>query len=623
VQVVVLSGFAGLVGLHVLKQLGDVRGAALAAAAVAVAAGFGVAYRRVRSVGAWARFAAVGPVLFLVVFLALSPTSSLVFPSDARAAEVGGARLPRHIVMILFDELPTQSLLGRDGLVDGERFPNFARFADESTWYRNHTSVSGSTEFAVPALLTGRYPRDVLATAASHPQNLFTLLGGSYDVHADEVITALCPQSVCRERSAGATALRKVAGDAIDVWREQMSLSGSDRPAVAGFVEETTRVDDPEFDAFEVLHRNAATSPARLRAWLDHLPSGDRPTVEFLHLLLPHQPWHFYPSGVEYPYPAKEPGRPDVLTSGRWGAGRRPAELGRQRHLAQVGYVDRLLGRVLATLRARSLYDESLVVVTADHGAAFRPGEEVRPGLESDAFPARSFEQVMWAPLMIKAPHQRTGRINDANVESIDLLPTLADEIGVRIPWAVDGRPADRRGRSADKTFFTTKLTAFEDVALAARTTVDGRHGLVRMLAGNARAFAPDPDPAWALARAGPYGAVIGRPLRRLPVGPPSALPVVLDTPGAYTSVDPASGSVPGLVLGGVTADAPATVAVAVNGRLAGVSPTFSDDAGPRRFGVLVPDHLFRRGRNDVRVFEAGPPGAAFGLRPVAVPGLG
>jgi hypothetical protein len=224
---------------------------------------------------------------------------------------------------------------------------------------------------------------------------------------------------------------------------------------------------------------------------------------------------------------------------------------------------------------------------------------------------------------MVKAPHQRAGRVDDANMESIDLLPTIADAIGVRIPWAVDGRPAARREQWAAKTFFTTKLTAFEDVALGRRTTVDGRLGFQRMLEGNGRAFAPDPDPAWALARAGPYATVTGQPLGRVPIGPPSALSVTLDTPGAYESVDPGRGSVPGLLLGDVVTDGPATVAVAVNGRIAGVSPTFADGTGPRRFGVLVPDHLFRRGRNDVRVFEAGPPGAAFGLRPVAVPGLG
>jgi arylsulfatase A-like enzyme len=620
-QVVLLSALAGLVGVHVVKQLTGIRGPAVAAVALLVAVGFGLAYQRIRVVAVWARYACLAPVLFVVVFLTISPTSTLVFPAGARAAEVDGARLPRNIVFLLFDELPTQSLLGEDGLIDAARFPNFRRFADESTWYRNYTTVNGSTEFAVPALMTGRYPKDEFATAASYPQNLFTLLGNSYDVRADEVITALCPQAVCTERSGGASSLRKLSGDAIDIWREQVSLHDSDRPAVAGFVEETEQVDDPQRDAFQIIAENAATSPTRLSSWLNQLDRGDRPTFDFLHLLLPHQPWHFYPSGREYAYPDQEPGQPHIFLSGRWGPESRPAELGRQRHLAQVRYVDTLLGRVVETLKARGLYDDSLIVVSADHGAAFRPGEEVRPGLESSEFPARTYEQVMWTPLMIRTPDQDRGRVSDANVQSIDLLPTIASELGVRIPWKVDGVSASRARRSPEKTFFTTSLVAFKSTALGDRREVDAQEGLRRMLAGNSRAFAPDPDEDWAVARAGPFGDLTGRTLREVTVGQPSPLEVRVDDPGTFASVD-LRRPLPGLMLGNVVSESDAAVAVSVNGRVAGVSGTFDDNAGPRRFGVLIPDFLFVEGRNDVRLFTVEGSGAGAVLHPLRVAGL-
>jgi hypothetical protein len=621
VQVVLLSGLAALVGVHVVKQVSGLRGFPLAVAAALLGIGFGAAYHRIHVVAVWARYACLAPVLFVVVFLTISPTSTLVFPAGARAAEVEGARLPHNIVFLLFDELPTQSLLGTDGLVDRSRFPNFRAFADDSTWYRNYTTVNGQTEFAVPALMTGRYPRDEFATAASYPQNLFTLLGNSYDVRADEVITALCPQAVCTERSVGASALRKLSGDAIEIWRTQVSLHDSDRPAVAGFVEETEQVDDPQRDAFQIIAENAATSPIRLSSWLNRLERGDRPTFEFLHLLLPHQPWHFYPSGREYVYPDQEPGQPHLFLSGRWGPESRPAELGRQRHLAQARYVDTLLGRVVETLRARGLYDDSLIVVSADHGAAFRPGEEVRPGLESSAFPERTYEQVMWTPLMIKAPGQARGRVDDANVQSIDLLPTIASEIGVRIPWKVDGQPAFRPRRSARKTFFTTSLVAFKETELGERGSVDAQEGLQRMLAGSSRAFGPDADADWAFARAGPYGAIVGRRVDELAVGGPSPLEVKIDDPGAFADVD-LRRPLPGLVLGNVVSEADGVVAVTVNGRVAGVSGTFKDNKGPRRFGVLVPDFLFVNGRNDVRLFAVDGTGTGAALHPLNVAGL-
>jgi hypothetical protein len=621
-QVIVLSGLAGLIGLHVVKRLTDLRGPGLAVAAAAAAIAFGALYERVRVVAVWARYASVAPVLFVVMFLFVSPTSTLVFPAGARAAEVEGASLPRNIVFLLFDELPTQSLLGPDGRIDAQRFPNFRAFADGSTWYRNYTSVNGSTKFAVPALLTGRYPKDEFATAASYPQNLFTLLGGTYDVDADEVITALCPQTVCNERAGGTSPLSKLSGDALDIWREQMSLHDSERAAVAGFVEETSQVEDPQRDGFEIISENAQTSPARLSTWLNQLRPGGRPTFDFLHLLLPHQPWHFYPSGRQYVYPDREPGQPHLFLSGRWGPEPRPAELGRQRHLNQLQYVDALVGRVTETLRARGMWDDSLVIVTADHGAAFMPGEEVRPGLESADFPARTYEQIMWTPLMIKAPQQQRGHVDDTNVQSIDLLPTIADRIGIRVPWKIDGVAASEARASSDKAFLTAFTEAFKRTALGGRTMVDGRAGMQRMLADTQRDFAPDADPDWAFYEVGAYRDLIGRRIEQLATGTASPLEVKIDDPGTYASVDPGSGTVPGLLLGNVVTDADATIAVAVNGRVAGVSGTFADNAGPRRFGVLIPDFLFVDGRNDVRLFAVQGSGPGAVLHPVRVAGL-
>src|SRR5690606_24984891 len=50
--------------------------------------------------------------------------------------------------------------------------------------------------------------------------------------------------------------------------------------------------------------------------------------------------------------------------------------------------------------------------------------------------------EIAYVPLLVKAPGQTTGSVDDRNVQGVDLLPTLADLVGVEIPWEVDGRPA-------------------------------------------------------------------------------------------------------------------------------------------------------------------------------------
>ena len=115
-----------------------------------------------------------------------------------------------------------------------------------------------------------------------------------------------------------------------------------------------------------------------------------------------------------------------------------------QRHLLQLGYADRVLGRLLDRLRATGLYDRAVLVVTADHGVSFRAGQKRRP--LSDA----NRQDIAYVPLFVKAPGQRRGRVVAAAARTTDILPTLAGASGVRIPWHVDGhsllgpRPAER-----------------------------------------------------------------------------------------------------------------------------------------------------------------------------------
>ena len=127
------------------------------------------------------------------------------------AADLGDD--PPDVVMFVFDELPTVALLDGRGQIDAELYPNFARVAAMSTWYRNNTSVASFTMQAVPAILTGRLSSSSSADRADD-ENLFTLLAGSYEMHVQEQITRLCPDEVCPEATGGG--LGPLLGDALD-----------------------------------------------------------------------------------------------------------------------------------------------------------------------------------------------------------------------------------------------------------------------------------------------------------------------------------------------------------------------------------------------------------------------
>ena len=112
------------------------------------------------------------------------------------------------MVVVVFDALPLSSLLNESGRIDAGRHPHFAALADESHWFRNATTVAEETTFALPAILTGVYPRwKLLPLARNYPQSLFTLLAGSHELHVVEPVTQLCPVALCAAPATSAASV--------------------------------------------------------------------------------------------------------------------------------------------------------------------------------------------------------------------------------------------------------------------------------------------------------------------------------------------------------------------------------------------------------------------------------
>ena len=195
--------FVGLLAAAiVLPPLGAVLGGSALAVVVALAIGGGAAalYARAAPARAFLTFLSPAPLLFLVLFLVVSPVSELVLPSGGAEAVAGARTSKTPVVMVVFDELPTTSLMDDRDRLDARRYPAFASLADDATWYRDATTVAGRTTEAVPALLTGRRPREGdLPTAADHPVSLFTLLSRSHRLEVAEPVTDVCPPDLCTE----------------------------------------------------------------------------------------------------------------------------------------------------------------------------------------------------------------------------------------------------------------------------------------------------------------------------------------------------------------------------------------------------------------------------------------
>jgi len=597
VHVVTVAGLLIMLALQAGKHFGATRGLALAGMAVVAGLVATLIYLKWDVVRTFLRITAPAPLLAVALFLFVSPASVLVLPQSdtpAAAAAAGtGAGKGQHppIVILALDELPLTSLLDTSGRVDPANYPNFAWLAEQSSWYRNATGITTWTRDAYPAMLSGKYPDRALAPHyRNYPNNLFTLLDGTYQLNAHEVSTVLCPPHRCRK----ADAVQQDGG----TWR---ALVRSGR-LVEEIVSPWDQAQEPtaEFEQ-PVVKASGIQPPAGFPEFLDDLQASPTPQLDYLHVLLPHRPWKYLPSGLRYPETQRRLGFTTPKLEGGWPAnGQVWTRLALQRHRLQLAYADRLLGQTLQTLKQRGLFDKSLLVVTADHGISFTPGTHPR------IMTKRTASQVMWVPLFIKTPGQDSGRVDDRNYEHVDLLPTLADYAGVKVPWEVDGRSVLAPPRTTtDKIWYTN----VREDGPPQRVTVDGKAGFAAALRGSlpVRTWAHPKlggEPGRYFGGVGKRDDLIGQKLSGLSVLPGSGS-VAVKNLEEFSKVDPASGEVPALVVGEPPAGmgAGSLLALALNGRIgsvAEVAPEGKDQS--LRFAGILPGELFKSGANELQV---------------------
>ncbi len=601
---VVVGALCGTIALAAIRAWGDWSGAPTLAAATAVAVAVGYAYVRAAPVRLFATFLSPAALVVPAVFLLNPAIASLVDPPETDRGAIDGVTFETTppVVVVVFDQLPLASLLDRDGAIDEARYPHFAALADEATWFRNASAVSPTTSFALPAILTGRYPeRGRLPTVDDHPDNLFTLFGSRYRLDVIEPLTSLCPASLCPVEPPGILAwLGAVLRDLRIVWLQTVLPDDLTRslPPVTQTWADFVVAEPPAFqDNWRERRRDdRRRSVERFVAQLGASGGGSRPALHFLHVLLPHEPWLYLPTGQVF---SVRPQIPGLVRDSRWLDAARPIALNYQRHLLQVGYVDTILGDIVARLRQTGIWDDALVVVTADHGASFRPGYPFRRPRDD------SFADIASVPLLIKRPGQQAGSVSRENVETIDILPTIAAVVGAALPWEANGANAlgAPPARPA-KTMFLFDGTR----------RMEGPADLTDLLAETvARKFAifesgsPFDQPRSGSA----YNELVGEPAAAYATDRRAPFDATLDAAGLLSDVRLDSDFVPAQLTGAVVPretagrDEPPPIAVAVNGVVAAVTQPYAFSVSGRTgmWEAIVDPRWFTPGANAVGLF--------------------
>ena len=610
----IVAVLVAAIALPALKRLDGIPGAYLVAGATLLGVALTVGYLRLASLRFYLTVLSPAVLIFPGLFLFFSPVSKVVFPPPQPEAAYPKVKATAPIVMVIFDELPVTSLMDQRRRIDPVRYPNFAALAQDATWFRNATTVADFTTQALPAMLTGKYPtRNLHPTAADHPRSIFALLAGSYDLKVSEAVTQLCPEELCEEeKESGTKRMQSLVSDLSIVYLhillpKEFSLG---LPSITetwrDFTGDATKAGNnqkrsPKLQR-RVKHREGGWRNDRREHFMDFVStihSAEKPTLYWLHSVTPHVPYQYLPSGKTYYRMGRRPyGLGKQNKQNKWHDDEWAVLQGYQAHLLQVGFVDTLIGRLLARLKEAELYDRSLIVVTADHGVSFRSGDHRRRLTQTN------YQDILPVPLFIKAPYQQEGGVNDRNVESIDILPTMADILGMDIPWPIDGQSAldpsvvERQQKviySATRkkllTFPATILDA-QNVAWERKLTLLGSGAISEKLF-----------------KIGPYGDLVGRRVADVAVGGDAEVKLGLYQPELFARVQPNSAFVPAHIMGyvrsGWDTEAPLNLAVAINGTIRATTRTYTFPlAGKRKvWSAVVEESSFHAGQNEVEVF--------------------
>ncbi|MGB1251185.1 MAG: sulfatase family protein [Candidatus Promineifilaceae bacterium] len=171
--------------------------------------------------------------------------------------------------------------------------------------------------------------------------------------------------------------------------------------------------------------------------WKAELPKIKQPFMAYYHCYAPHFPYtphidyidHFTNGWKAAGKPMSEFGRANV-----WGSGNTPSDLNfwridYDRYLASA---DLQIGLMLDHLEAQGTLDNTIVVITADHGELFERG------ILGHTTPAL-YDPLTRIPLMISLPGQRQRQDIHEPTSAADVLPTMLALTGQTVPNWVEG----------------------------------------------------------------------------------------------------------------------------------------------------------------------------------------
>jgi hypothetical protein len=382
-----------------------------------------------------AAFAVVAAVVPLVATVVSGPAPT----TKGEFAFAEQADRP-NILWVISDELQYPLPLTQDGKVRPE-FPNLAALQQDATTYTRAYTAANYTDYAVPSMLSGI--SDAAGQGADRMQKVRSGIGivpgmaSEYSVVMDSPIFSFdCQTASCASAGAGSN-----VGAIERYWsfaKDTLAIAG--RTALAPPFSNLFPSLDGKWRDFwsggdEFNESTGASSVSSAIAGINQVVATDAnaPFFAFWHTIRTHAPWVVDRDGKQI-YPFRVP-----IVDGAHMIGAEANQtyttqdlkyLERRLYADSAVDFDRQLGQLVDDLKAKGLYDNTMIVVTADHGATMTDHADRRVG---DTLVQR-WSEVAHVPLIVKGAGQSAPEVVTDPRSTGQIAATVLKAAGATAP---------------------------------------------------------------------------------------------------------------------------------------------------------------------------------------------
>ena len=220
---------------------------------------------------------------------------------------------------------------------------------------------------------------------------------------------------------------------------------------------------------YHVVYRKAEEINSVVFHLLDKLKKVKKPFFMFINYMDAHRP-HIPPSPFDTLYPGKsEDIKTDQnnLMSRKIMSFKRSITVKERNHLISqydggINYIDFNIGNLIARLKKLCLYENTLIIITSDHGEAFGDRNLMEHGVSV-------YEDQVYIPLIIKYPNNKDQRIVNNLVSSVDIMPTILDVTGCEIPANIQGTSLLKLGLVKTRSLISESFSDYSRLNLHVR----------------------------------------------------------------------------------------------------------------------------------------------------------